>query len=71
MMALSPPPGEAAASLIPSSNENSGRGCIVWFTQASMMQSAELVRTNTINEAHRMGAAQIKTTYDARQVMKL
>ena len=70
------PTKETALPFIPSNNENGGRASIVWFTQASIMQSAELP-TNTVSEANELnrnakktGAAQIPTSYDAHKAMQ-
>lgn len=70
------PTKETALPFVPSSVENGGRGSIVWFTQASIMQSAELP-TNTISEANQLnkeakktGAPQICTSYDAYKAMQ-
>ena len=70
------PTKETALPFIPSSDENGGRGSIVWFTQASIMQSAELP-TDTVSEAKRLnreakktGTPQIVTSYDAHKAMQ-
>ena len=47
------PTKENAIPFRPSSDENGGRGSIVWFTQASMLQSGELP-TDTMKQAKDM-----------------
>lgn len=72
----SPPTPENAIPFCASNSQNGGRGSMVWFTQASMLISAELP-TDSIKQADQLnqeasakGGATISTTYDAASAMK-
>lgn len=70
------PTKENSIPFCPSNEANGGRGSIVWFTQASMLQSGELP-TDTVSQAKelnkkakRRGAALIDTAYDAQKALE-
>lgn len=71
----SPPTRENAIPLRESNTENGGRGSMVWFTQASMLVSAELPtdsikQANNLNKQQKSGEPLIPTTFNAVKALE-